>query len=116
MHQYERLKVWQRAIDLCRDVYGLSTSLPADERFGLTSQMRRAAISIAANIAEGCAARTEREFRRFLRMALGSAYELDTHFVVAREIRMLDPHLVSSARSDLREIRSMIVGLSRAAV
>ncbi len=113
MNNYANLKVWQRSIVLCRDVYRVTRHLPDDERFGLSSQMRRSVVSIPSNVAEGAAFGTPKQFRHFLRMALGSAHELDTQFVVATEIGLLPSSLVDPVRGDLKEIRAMLVGLHR---
>src|SRR5436853_2320081 len=80
---YRDLLVWQKGIALVKSVYLLSQSFPADERFGLTSQMRRAAVSIPSNIAEGQARRTTKEFIHFISNSEGSIAEVDTHLVIA---------------------------------
>ncbi len=84
---YRDLLVWQKGIQLAKLVYQLTKGLPADERFGLISQMRRAAVSVPANIAEGQARHTTGEFIQFISHAEGSLAELDTHLVLAVEFR-----------------------------
>jgi four helix bundle protein len=86
VRSYKDLWVWQRAIDLVIVVYELTRTFPQDERFGLTSQMRRAAVSVPSNIAEGQARQTTQEFRRSLRNALGSLGELETQLIVSRQL------------------------------
>jgi four helix bundle protein len=115
MHSYSQLKVWQRSMTLCQEVYLLTRSLPSDERFGLSSQMRRAAVSIPSNIAEGTASRSAKGLERFLRFALGSEYELDTQLLLTTRVGFLDPDAVEPVRTELVEIRAMIVGLARSA-
>ncbi|HYW67435.1 MAG TPA: four helix bundle protein [Candidatus Dormibacteraeota bacterium] len=83
MHE---LKIWQKAMDLVEACYKFSGALPKDERFGLTSQIRRAATSVPANIAEGFGRWNTREFARFLAIACGSVRELETHIVIAQRL------------------------------
>jgi four helix bundle protein len=82
---YERLKAWQLAYQLALAIYHLTDGFPRDERFGLTSQLRRAGFSVAANIAEGAAKRGRKEFRRFLDIALGSITEIEVGLRIARD-------------------------------
>jgi len=84
IHSYKELIVWQRAIELVVAVYELTEEFPKEEIYGLTSQMRRAAISIAANIAEGRFRGTRKDFLQFLRIAYGSGAELETHIEIAK--------------------------------
>jgi four helix bundle protein len=86
---YERIKAWERCHQLCVAVYTVTDSWPAAERFGLTSQARRAAHSAAANIAEGCAKKGAREFRRYLDISLGSLSELSYTLLLAKDLRVL---------------------------
>jgi four helix bundle protein len=86
---YERIKAWKRCHELCVAVYNVTNTWPTAERYGLTSQARRAAHSAAANIAEGCAKRGAREFRRFLDISLGSLSELSYTLMLARDLEIL---------------------------
>jgi four helix bundle protein len=83
---HERLEVWRDAMDLVEAVYGFSSRFPDSERFGLVSQIRRAAVSIPANIAEGAARRSKQEYLRFLSIARGSLSEVDTHAQIAQRL------------------------------
>jgi four helix bundle protein len=85
MNSHRKLLAWQACRELIRAVYRASRTFPADERFGLTSQFRRAAVSTASNIAEGCARGTPREFAHGVRIALGSLAEVDTLLAVAED-------------------------------
>lgn len=85
---YRDLIVWQRAMDLAEAVYGASSSWPESERFGLISQVRRAAVSIPSNIAEGHGRRADPEFRYFLGIAHGSLCELETCFALAERLKL----------------------------
>jgi len=84
MHNYEKLKVYNNAMTLTEEVYIYSRSFPADERFGLTSQLRRAAVSVPSNIAEGCGRSTDKDTAHFFSIALGSAFEVDTQLRLAQ--------------------------------
>ena len=86
MASYRELKVWQRAIELSVAVYKLTSEFPKEELFGLTSQLRRAAVSVASNVAEGYGRGSKGEFRQFLGIARGSILELQTQLVIAKEL------------------------------
>nr|WP_298056679.1 four helix bundle protein [uncultured Halomonas sp.] len=83
MRKHQQLRVWQESMDLVTVVYGLTTSFPAEERFGLASQMQRAAVSVPSNIAEGAARGSKADFLRFLYIARGSLSELETQLQIA---------------------------------
>lgn len=89
MHNIQDLKIWSKAIDLCVLVYEISAKFPNDERFGLTSQIRRSAVSVASNVAEGAGRNTNGEFAQFLGIANGSAYELQTQAVIAHRLNLV---------------------------
>ena len=89
MKDYRHLDVCTKAHTLALAVYQASCSFPKDEVYGLTSQMRRAAVPICANIAEGCGRKSDTELARFLQIARGSASELDSHFLLARDLKYL---------------------------
>jgi four helix bundle protein len=107
---HHHLKVWQDAMSLVRRVYDLSASFPDDERFGLTAQMRRCAISVPSNIAEGAARASSREFSRFLMIARGSLSELDTQLRLASDLGFAD---TSAILADVDSIFAMLAGLLR---
>lgn len=89
MRNFHELKVWEKAHNLTLSVYRATSGFPAEERFGLTAQIRRAAASVGANIAEGCGKGTEPEFGRYLQIALGSASELEYHLLLAKDLGFL---------------------------
>jgi len=91
VNDFRRLVVWQRAHEAALESYRATRAFPSDERFGLTAQLRRAAVSVAANIAEGCGRASARDEGRFLQIALGSARELEYHLLLARDLGLLDP-------------------------
>lgn len=95
---HERLEVWRDAMDLVEAIYRFSSQFPDSERFGLVSQIRRAAVSVPANVAEGAARRSTPEYLRFLSIARGSLSEVDTHVQIAERLGLASPH---EALSDL---------------
>lgn len=107
----KQLKVWQKAIDLCLDVYASTSHFPVAERFGLTAQMRRAAVSVPSNIAEGYSRGTRRDYRQFACIARGSASELETQVIVASRLDFLQPKDAERLLSPTREILRMLDGL-----
>jgi four helix bundle protein len=113
MNRYEDLRVYQNSLDLVAAVYRVTASWPADERFGLTSQARRAATSIVLNIAEGAGAGSDPEFVRFLRFCLRSKYELMAAFDIAVRISLTSEENAAPIRAAAEEVASMLVGLMR---
>ncbi len=112
MRPHERLKLWRKAVDFVVRLYALTTSFPKDEKFGLTSQIRRAAVSVPANIAEGAGRQSDKEFLHFLSNAQGSASELATELLIAHELGYLNTRDHAEANDELDHIGRMIVGLS----
>ena len=111
MHDFRELKVWQKAHDLTLKVYRETGTFPTDERYGLTSQVRRAAASIPSNLAEGRCRPTERDFGRFVGIALGSAAEVDYFLLLARDLGLLDPARYNPLADEIDEIKKMLSGL-----
>jgi four helix bundle protein len=89
MRNYRDLQVWQKAHELTLELYTITRTFAVDEKYGLTSQMRRASVSIGANLAEGCGRSSEAEFARFVRVAMGSGAELFYELLVARDVALL---------------------------
>ncbi|MFZ9933384.1 MAG: four helix bundle protein [Chthoniobacterales bacterium] len=110
---YRDLVVWQKGIALAREIYLLTKKLPSDEKFGLVSQMRRAAVSVPSNIAEGQARHTTGEFVQFISHAEGSVAELDTQLTLCEQLKLLSPTECQSAASLLDELRRMLNSLRR---
>ena len=92
MHNYEKLKVYNNALTLTEEIYNYSRSFPSEERFGLTSQLRRAAVSVPSNIAEGCGRSTNKDTAHFLSIAVGSSFEVDTQLRLAQIFGYGDCH------------------------
>jgi four helix bundle protein len=111
---YRDLVAWQKSMALAEAVYRETAAFPMEERYGLTSQMRRAAVSIPSNIAEGQGRRSsDDEFARFLRIALGSNCELDTQLELATRLGLMSPASSGRVRSLLEEVGRVISGLLR---
>jgi four helix bundle protein len=108
MQDYRNLKVWERAHRLTLAVYQATATFPKDEQYGLTSQIRRACSSIPANIAEGCGRDGDAEFSRFLRIAMGSATELDYHLLLARDLKFITLEVYEQLSHELAELSKML--------
>lgn len=111
MKSHKDLDVWKAAVGLAKNVYQITATFPKNEMFGMTTQMRRCSISIASNIAEGAARQGNKEFIQFLHIALGSAAELETQIVIAREVKLCAPTASANLDEDLTRIRQMLRGL-----
>lgn len=105
MRNYQDLQVWSKAHSLTLDLYRVSRAFPKEEIYGVTNRARRAAISIGANLAEGCGRRTSSELARFVRIALGSASELDYHLLVCRDLGFLNNEDFGTLKNNLTEVR-----------
>ena len=113
MRPHEKLQTWKESVDLVLNVDKLHEPFPKEEKYGLTSQIRRSAVSIPANIAEGAARRSSKEFSYFVSTAQGSASELETELIVAHRLGYLSEMGFSKLIADLERIGRMITGLSR---
>jgi four helix bundle protein len=107
MHKIKELKIWNKSIDLCVAVYKATNSFPREETYGLTSQMRRAAVSIPSNISEGAGRNTNGELVQFLGIATGSAYELQTQIVISERLSLLDETTSNELINDIDELLKM---------
>ena len=102
MHNFRQLKVWNNARELVKRVYEISLQFPDVERFGLTSQIRRAAISIPSNIAEGCGRNTDKDMAKFMGYALASAYEVETELILAYDLAFIDKRTVKEVVQEIQ--------------
>jgi four helix bundle protein len=107
MHHFKNLKIWQKAMKITEQAYLISSELPNDERFGLTSQIGRSAVSIASNIAEGAGRNTDGEFKNFLGMANGSANELFTQLLLSIRLKLITKNKIESLLNEIIEIQKM---------
>ncbi|MGN6505177.1 MAG: four helix bundle protein [Tepidisphaeraceae bacterium] len=112
-NDFKDLVVWQRSMDFVVTVYGATRHFPVDERFGLTNQLRRAAVSVPSNIAEGQGRRARSEFIRYLRIADGSRQEAETQLLIAHELGFLDNELLCDLTTRSDEIARLLSGLIR---
>jgi four helix bundle protein len=107
------LQIWQKSMDLVTQVYKAVEDFPDFEKFGLISQIRRSSVSIPANIAEGFGRRSQKEFKRFLNISMGSLFELQTELEVSFNLGFLDEKLFNDLYSDTREIERMMSSFMR---
>ena len=112
MRNYKDLLVWEKAHKLTLAIYKETSAFPKEERFGLTSQVRRASSSIPANLAEGCGRRSDGEMGRFIQIAMGSGAELSYHLLLCRDLGILGTTEFSRLSADLEEVMRMLSALS----
>ena len=110
---YRNLDVWKKSIQLIKHIYQLTENFPKHQQYGLTSQIQRAAVSIAANIAEGRSRQSTKEFLYFLNISYGSLAETETHAIIANELGFISSAILDKLLEDTNEIGKMINGLVR---
>lgn len=108
MHRYKDLKFWVKSREFCKDIYQTTSSFPESEKFNLTSQLRRASISISSNIAEGCSRNSNKDFSRFLIIALGSCYEIETQLLISNDLGFISEHELKKLLEKLNSIIKMM--------
>lgn len=113
MEDFKDFKVWLKAHELTIQVYTVTRIFPREEIYGLTSQMRRAAASVGANIAEGCGRGSDAELRRFVQIARGSANELEYHLLLAKDLQFLQACDYKNLDAKVQEIQRMLAALAR---
>ena len=111
MFRFEKLDVWQKAVGLAGDVYNATRSFPSDERFGLTAQMRRAAVSVSSNIAEGSGRSSDADFSRFIEIAYGSLMEVVSQAMIAFRQTFLTEESLKMLYDNAEELARMLSGL-----
>ena len=111
MWNYKKLDVWKRAVDLSKIIYDITSKFPIEERYGLTSQLRRAVVSISSNIAEGCGRRTSKDYAQFLHNSMGSVKEVESELYVAEKLGYLKIEAINPILKELEEIGRMINGV-----
>ncbi|MCA9219089.1 MAG: four helix bundle protein [Planctomycetales bacterium] len=112
MQDFRRLQVWTKAHELALEIYKITEQFPQSELYGLTSQIRRAAVSIASNIAEGAGRSTEVEFARFIEIAGGSASEVEYQLLLARDLHYLEANKCATLDGLVNEVKKMLYALS----
>ncbi len=113
MRDFRRLDVWKKAHELTLGIYRLTLSFPSSEKFGLVSQLQRAAASIGANLAEGCGRETDADYRRFVQIASGSACEVEYHLLLAHDLGLIDADTHTRLNESANEVKRMLTGLAR---
>jgi len=112
MRDFRKLEIWKNGIELVKQVYQLSDELPSEEKFGLRSQITRAVVSIPSNIAESCSRNSDIEFKRFLEIAIGSLFEVETQLVIAQELNFITVNKLETIftliQKEARMINSLI--------
>ena len=108
MMNFKQLKVWKKSHQFVLDIYKLSTTFPKEEQYGMTAQLRRAATSIPANIAEGCGRESKKEFTNFVNIALGSASEVEYFLLLVHDLGWIDPETYNDLNPQLIEIKKWL--------
>ena len=107
MHNFQNLKIWQKAMDIAEQTYLISSEFPKEEKYGLTSQIRRSAVSVPSNIAEGAGRNTDGEFRNCLGIASGSSNELFTQLILSHRLNLISKDKIQPLIEDLIEVQKM---------
>ena len=108
MHQFKNLEIWKRSRYFCSKIYAVTSNFPDNEKFEITNQLRRASVSIPSNIAEGSSRASNKEFSRFLEVAIGSAYEIETQLLISNDLEFLEFDTLKILLYELEEIIKMI--------
>ncbi len=116
MNRFKNLDIWKDAITLAKNVHVLTAALPREETYGLKSQLRRAAISVASNIAEGAGRNSNGEFNQFLGIAIGSAFEVDTQLIIGHELGYFSKDVVGALTKDIESIANRTYKLQQTLV
>ena len=107
MHNYKKLNVWISSISLVKNIYNLTRKFPKDEMFVLTQQLRRAAISIPSNIAEGAGRNSNAQFKNFLQISIGSCFEVETQLIISKELEYISEEELETISKELDSIMKM---------
>ena len=111
MKDFKKLIVWQKSIELVTLIYKISKDFPNEEKYGLTSQVTRSAVSIPSNIAEGSSRISERDYFRFLEISLGSAFELETQLIIVEKLEIVNSTEISGLIDQTKMVQKMLSGL-----
>lgn len=107
MHNLKELKIWNKALELAVEIYKATEKFPREETYGLTSQIRRAAVSVPSNISEGAGRNTKGEFKQFLGIANGSSYEVQTQLMISHRLKLVDDITLERLLKEIDEIQKM---------
>lgn len=108
MHKFKELEIWKQSRSFCSEIYNVTSSFPDNEKIGLTNQLRRAAVSIPSNIAEGASRSSNKDFCRFLEIALGSSYEIETQLLISSDLGFIGQEILDNLIAKLNAIIKMI--------
>jgi four helix bundle protein len=109
MRNFKQLKIWQKGFDIVVKSFKLTNGFPKEEKFGMSSQITRAAVSISSNIAEGSSRSSEKDYNRFIEIALGSSFELETHFLISATVNFGDAMMRNEILNDIDEEQKMLI-------
>jgi four helix bundle protein len=107
MHRFKELEIWKKSRFFCSKIYKVTSSFPNEEKFGLTNQLRRASVSVPSNIAEGSSRQSNKDFARFLEIAIGSAYEIETQILISSDLGFINSEDLIELTNMLEEIIKM---------
>lgn len=113
MHNYKELKIWQNAIDLSEKIYQIVANFPSEEKFGLSSQLKRASVSVASNIAEGTSRSSDKEFNYFLSISLGSLFEIETQVTIAFRVGYISKNELENLYSEIKQLIKMMMAFKK---
>lgn len=113
MKDSRNLDVWKKSHQLTLSTYAITNNFPKQELYGLTSQQRRAAVSVPANLAEGCGRSNDGDFQRFVQNAMGSTTEVEYHFLLARDLGLLSAEAYGKVDVQIQQLKRMLMGLNR---
>lgn len=108
MHRFKNLEIWKRSRIFCKDVYQITLLFPNEEKFGLINQLRRASVSVPSNIAEGASRKSNKDFSRFLEIAIGSCYEIETQLLISNDLGFIEADKLEESLNNLEIIVKMI--------
>lgn len=113
MRNFKTLEVWKKGMEILKLTYAVTDELPEKEKFGLVSQMNRAAVSISSNVAEGASRSSQKDFRRFLEIAFGSCFELETQLIATNELNLLSSNACSKLLAAIDEEQKMLIAFMK---
>ncbi len=108
MRNFKKLLIWQKGMQIVRETYAVTAKLPSEEKFGLISQMRRCSVSIPSNIAEGSCNRSTKQYRHYIEIATGSAFELETQTLICKEVELLKQEEIDNLLQLIEEEQKML--------
>jgi len=108
MHNFKELKIWQESMGVAKEIFDITKKFPAEEKYGLISQLNRASVSVPSNIAEGAGRESQKEFNQFLNIALGSCFEIETQLILSKEFNYISEEKLQTLTEKVTRIQRMI--------